>query len=141
ERHLMFTDLTFEPNTPKVLKVQIGNFRYPVTFTKKGERLWASYGFNKKITEELKALEGTTWHGYKDPPIKAWSLSDSQHNRFQLDFLGGGDPYVWYDKPLVEYNKFRPECRSHQIDIARFELTRHYCVIAGEMGCGKTLAT
>lgn len=137
----MFTDLRFETGIPKVLKIQIGDFRYPVSFTKKGDRLWASYGYNKKITEELKALEGTTWHGYKDPPIKAWSLSDSQHNRFQLDFLAGGDPYAWYDKSINNQWQWRPELRVHQIDIAQFELVRHYCVIAAEMGTGKTLAT
>lgn len=137
----MFTELRFDEGVPKVLKIQIGNFRYPVTFTKKGDRLWASYAFNKKITEELKALEGTTWHGYKDPPIKAWSLSDSQHNRFQLDVLSGGDPYAWFEQPLVNFKPRREEVRAHQIDIAQFELTRHYCTIAGEMGCGKTLAT
>ena len=137
----MFTDLQFEEGVSKVLKIQIGDYRYPVTFTKKRDRLWASYAFNKKITEELKALEGTTWHGFKDPPIKAWSLSDSQHNRFQLDFLAGGDPYVWFDKPLQTDIVWRPELRQHQIDIATFELIRHYCVIAAEMGTGKTLST
>lgn len=137
----MFTNLRFEEGIPKVLKIQIGDFRYPVSLTKKGDRLWAAYQYNKKLTEELKALEGTTWHGYKDPPIKAWSLTDSQHNRFQLDFLSGNDPYAWYDKPTIEYKPWRPEFRQHQTEIAQFELTRHYCVVAGEMGCGKTLAT
>ncbi len=137
----MFTELSFQEGVPKVLKIQIGNFRYPVTFTKKGDRLWASYAFNKKVTEELKALHGTTWHGYKDPPIKAWSLSDSQHNRFQLDYLSGGNPYDWFDSPFVDFIPRRPELRNHQIDIAKFELTRHYCVIAAEMGTGKSLAT
>jgi hypothetical protein len=137
----MFTDLKFEEGVPRVLKVQIGDYRYPVTFTKKGDRLWAAYAFNKKITEELKALEGTTWHGFKDQPIKAWSLSDSQHNRFQLDYLAGGNPYEWYDKNLETNYIWRPELRQHQIDIAQFELTRHYCVVAAEMGTGKTLST
>lgn len=137
----MFTDLSFQEGVSKVLKIQVGNFRYPVTFTKRGDKLWTSFAFNKKLTAELKALDGTTWHGFKDPPIKSWSLSDSQHNRFQLDCLSGGNPYAWYDREYVNFQPRRSDLRKHQIEIAQFELTRHYCVVAAEMGAGKTLST
>lgn len=147
----MFTSLKFEEGVRTELKITIdmanqkgiviGKMRVPVAFTKKGHKLWASYGFSKKITEELKALEGTRWHGFEDPPVKQWSLNDSQHNRFQLEYLTGGNPYAHFDKPLITFQPSREICHAHQVDIAAFELTRQYCVIAGEMGCGKTLAT
>lgn len=133
--------LKFEDGTTTELKITLGNYRYPISFRKKGNRLWVSYPFNKKITEELKSLEGTRWHGFEEPPIKQWSLADSQHNRFQLDYLTGGNPYAWYDKSMKAFMPTRDICHNHQVEIAAFELTRQYCVIAGEMGCGKTLAT
>jgi len=148
----MFTTLRFEEGIRTELKIGvdmvdlkgriIGKMKVPVAFTKKGAKLWASYGFNKKITEELKALEGTRWHGFEEPnPIKQWSLPDSQHNRFQLEYLTGGNPYAHFDKPIIKFDARREICHAHQVDIAAFELSRQYCVIAGEMGCGKTLAT
>ena len=146
----MFSTLKFEDGVRTELKMtinmtnpkgQVTRLRVPIAFTKKGAKLWASYGFNKKITEELKSLEGCKWHGYEEPPIKQWSLADTQHNRFQLDYLTGGNPYAHYDKPIIQFAASRLACRQHQIDIAAFELTRQYCVVAGEMGCGKTLAT
>jgi SNF2 family DNA or RNA helicase len=137
----MFSKLKFEEGVRTELKITIGQWRHPIAITKKGAKLWASYGFSKAITAELKALEGTRWHGYEEPPIKQWSLTDTQHNRFQLDYLTGGNPYAHYDKQVIEFKSRRQDCRQHQVDIAAFELTRQYCVIAGEMGCGKTLST
>ncbi len=133
--------LKFEDGKRTDLKITIGDYRHPISFLKKGSRLWATYGFNKKITAELKALEGTRWHGYEEPPVKQWSLADSQHNRFQLDYLTGGNPYSWFEQSIKPFMPKRDICHNHQVEIAAFELTRHYCVIAGEMGCGKTLAT
>jgi SNF2 family DNA or RNA helicase len=148
----MFSTLRFEEGIRTELKIGVdmidqkgrivGKMKVPVAFTKKGAKLWASYGFNKQITAELKAMEQVKWHGYDEPnPIKQWSLADSQHNRFQLEYLTGGNPYAHYDKAIESLTPRRKECRQHQIDIAAFELTRHYCTIAAEMGTGKTLAT
>lgn len=117
----------------------VGDRRVKTFFTKEGDRLWLTYGFNKPLTEEVKAMEGSRWHGFMDPPIKKWSIKDCQRNRFQLSFLAGHNPYASYETDLIDYVSSRTPY-NHQRFLTRFMLTRHYCIVAAEMGTGKSLA-
>ena len=131
------------------LKFTVGRKKKEVKVTKKGDRLWINFKYNKKILEEIKTVFGNRkWHGYEDPPIKQWSIADSQHNWFQLLFLSGQGVYDKYDKSLPEfvpprqlYIKGEPVSPyDHQLEMASHFLTRHYSIFACEMGTGKTLA-
>lgn len=126
----------------------------PTIITKKGERLWLDTPFCKPLTDELKkCLAGMKWHGREDKPIKKWSCYDNNHNWFQIEFLEGKNPYQRYDLPLINIPyEVQPDGRykistgrerlvyPHQHEIASHFLTRHYSLIAGEMGVGKSLA-
>lgn len=99
------------------------------------------------LKDEIKAMAGSRWHGYEDPPRKMWSVEDCQRNRFQLGWLCGEDVYAWFDRPLVrhQYRQFlraglAAEVMPHQFDLADAGLTYHYQIFAAEMGVGKTLA-
>lgn len=126
-------------NIPYATKLIHGRYKYPVTITKKADRLWFSFGFNKGIMEEIKSMEGHKWHGFETPPIKQWSVVDSAHNRFRILFMEGKNPYAFYDKPLIEASTRRPTY-EHQIELFRHMITRLYCIVSSEMGTGKTLA-
>ncbi len=108
-------------------------------FTKDGPRIWVSFPYNKALLEEIKVMDGARWHGFEDPPIKKWSIRDSQRNMFQISYLAGKDPYAWYDRPLLEYKSNRTPY-AHQLMMTRVEITYHYVIIGAEMGTGKTLA-
>jgi hypothetical protein len=116
-------------------------------------RLYFHFPFSRPFMAEIKAMEGSKWHGPVgdrkplNPEItlklygttKIWSVENTARNQFQLDFLFGRNPYERYDRPLVPFTATRP-LYAHQCELAAFALTRHYCIFAAEMGTGKTLA-
>ena len=106
-------------------------------------RLLIQFGFNARLKDEVKAMEGARWLGFdEERPRKAWVVSDTPRNHFQLAYLMGMNPYAPYDTPLVEYNSGRtnPPLYKHQVETVAFSLTRRHCIIAEEMGCGKSLS-
>lgn len=138
------TLLTFEEGEEKALKVKYtdsknNTYKRLVYFTRQGEELWLSYQFDMELTNEMKkTFSGMKWHGREDPPIKKWSISYSPHNLFQIAFMGGLNPYKHYDKQVELYSPTRP-VKPHQIPIVSFILTRKRCIVAAEMGTGKSL--
>jgi len=125
----------------------------PVIFTKKGNKLWLQYGFNKKLTDDLKkCMSGMKWHGFDDNPVKQWSCDDNFHNWFQIEFMEGKNPYFQYDIPLIDIPHTKMSdgmitmlhsgrnVYPHQYEFIQHFITRHYAIIAGEMGTGKTLS-
>jgi len=120
------------------VKFRVGRFLKPGKLIHMGKRVFIKFGYNKKLINEIKAMKGAKWHGFDDPPTKMWSIEKSARNKFQLARLLNRNPYAWYDQPLVEFNSIRP-LREHQIEMVRHILTYKRCIIAGEMGTGKTL--
>lgn len=92
------------------------------------------------LKDEIKSMKGSRWMGYDDDdPENIWIVDDCHRNNFQLSYLQGKDPYAFWDKEIVEYNYIRP-LMSHQVDMANFMLTRHFCIMAAATGVGKTLS-
>jgi hypothetical protein len=83
---------------------------------------------------EIKAMQGSKWHGYSDPPLKIWSVADCQRNRFQLGYLKGEDVYAWFDREVVRHEYTRP-LMLHQKDLSDHFLAYHYGIMAAEMRC------
>lgn len=101
------------------------------------------------LKDEIKAMQGARWHGFLEGDNrKIWSVEDSYRNRFQIEYLSGGDPYEWFDRDIInhEYPKFGSEgfgyydLMSQQKLMADTGLTYHYQIWGAEMGVGKTLA-
>lgn len=92
-----------------------------------------------ELKDEIKAMQGSKWHGFEDPPIKQWSIANSDRNRFQLSLMSGENPYARFDKPLVEHTFTRP-LMEHQKLMVNTALTYHVQIWAAEMGTGKSLA-
>lgn len=136
--------LSFLEGEEKAFKIKYTSpsgttFRRLVYFTRKGEELWLSYQYDMDLTNELKkTFNGMKWHGREDPPVKQWSISYSPHNLFQIAYLGGLNPYKHYDKEISPHVPKRP-LKKHQVDIVSFILARKRCIVAAEMGTGKSL--
>jgi SNF2 family DNA or RNA helicase len=127
------------------VKLMAGNKMVPVTITKRGDRLDLQFGYNPKMLEEVKSFDGAKWHGFdENNPRKIWSIKDNPRNRFQLSYLahpGASDPlnpYVRYRSSLQHVQPNR-SVYAHQGGMIDFGYTRHYCILAAEMGTGKTL--
>ncbi|MGN6136575.1 MAG: hypothetical protein ACTHOU_18985 [Aureliella sp.] len=91
------------------------------------------------LKDDIKAMAGARWLGYEDKnPRKAWSVKDCPRNRFQIRWLEGENVYEWFERPLIEHHFDRP-LLAHQRMMANTLLTRHFHILAAEMGTGKTL--
>jgi SNF2 family DNA or RNA helicase len=91
------------------------------------------------LKDEIKAMRGSQWHGYQDPPRKIWSVANCFRNWFQLHCLMGETAYEWFDRPLINYEYTRP-LMTHQRYMSDVGLTYHYQILAAEAGTGKTLS-
>jgi SNF2 family DNA or RNA helicase len=88
------------------------------------------------LKNEIKVLRGSKWHDDK----KMWSVSNCPRNRFQLEYLMGGNPYAWFDRPVEPASNLPGDLFPHQVDLINAALTYHYQIWAAEPGLGKTRA-
>lgn len=141
--------ITIEDGKTLNLKFKFGGFKYSVSLKRKGDHLWLDYGFNKEMTEDFKkTFSGMTWHGYRDPPIKQWSIAYDEHNLFQIAHYAGLKPYDHYDSVIKEiesksYNLSLSKewpLREHQKDIVHHIIKGKRVIEAAEMGLGKSLS-
>jgi SNF2 family DNA or RNA helicase len=107
-----------------------------------------STGYNPMFIKELKeAFHGSRWN----PEGRYWYFpANSRHNLFQLDYLLGNNPYGRYDDELPELD-FEPRMKlvhgqwrsfdlyEHQKLAVRHIHHRRQCILAAQMGLGKTL--
>ena len=121
-----------------IVKLRVGDYLIKTTLTYSDGRIYVQFPFNRPLMAEIKSMQGAKWHGFEEVPRKVWSIADTQRNKFQLDFLRGVDVYKDYDKPLIKTETKRP-LMGHQQEMKDFCLTRRYCLLAAEMGTGKTL--
>ena len=120
------------------VKLIAGKYKLPATLTYKGDRIFVQFKFSRALIDEVKSMRGNRWHGFDKPPKKVWSIENCPRNLFQLAYLKGENPYANYDLPIIEHDYIRP-VYLHQKEFSDFILTRRHCVIAGEIGVGKTL--
>jgi hypothetical protein len=133
-------------NTKWIIKKR----KYPIKMVYLNGRIFFLYEFNKLINTEIKLMSGHAYHGYDGAPLrefviktfrndKIWSVKDDEHNGFQIAFLEGKKPYARYKAALKSIDGMREELYGHQGTGVSFLLTRRQCILAGEMGVGKTL--
>ena len=136
-------DLTLDSGTYKFIS---GKRKKVVDIEVKGETIYFEFDYDEFLKEEVKVMDGARW----DPDTKRWRAKNSRHNRFQIAFLQGLNPYARYDEPLKEF-KFRiPKFEAgvteknclfpQQYQMACEGLTYRQMIWAAEMGLGKTLS-
>lgn len=136
------------PTGPVKLRIDPSHV-FPATITEEGPQLVIQFGFNDYLRKEIKSMDGAKWLGIPDDPNprKAWGVRNTERNKFRLAYLMDMQPYAPYDAPIKIINPRRkhretgqPYLYNHQMEIASHIHTRHQCIVAGEMGVGKTLA-
>lgn len=127
--------------------------KIPVEMEEAGARLIFRGGF--AIKDDIKSMAGAKW----DAEDRVWTVANNKRNWWQIAFLMGENPYAWYDKPLIDYIPPPRECFRcrgkgclfckqqgtiahfrNQIEAIQHGITRKECIIAAEMGLGKTLS-
>lgn len=116
-------------------------FRTTVKFIRKENKLWLEYKYNKDLTELMKiCLSGMEWHGFKEVnAVNKWSCSYDDHNRFQLAYLSGLDPYAPFDGVPAEFTPHYTGLKKHQYEGVGIAIKTRRAIWAYEMGLGKTL--
>ena len=127
--------LDIKENETFIVKAIVGRFKKEIKLIGGKENLTVKFGYNKRLVEEVKMMEGARWN----PDKKCWTIAKSQHNDFQMRYLSGEDVYAPYDAPVPILETDRP-LREHQLEMAGFMISRPGSLIAGEMGTGKTLS-
>ena len=121
-------------------KFKSGRYLYPVQLLEQPNKIYITFGYNPKIINEVKAMDGAYYHGFdKEKPAKMWSVKNNSRNRFQIRYLLGENPYAKFNLQLVDHTSTRP-IREHQRTMIRHGLTRHCGIWGAEMGTGKSLA-
>lgn len=103
------------------------------------DRIFLSFPYNPELISEIKSFDGAKWHGYDEPPVKAWSIKDTSRNKFQLEYLLGNNPYSRYDSIITPFTPNR-SVYIHQGEMVQHGLSVRHGIWAAEMACGKTLA-
>jgi hypothetical protein len=119
-------------------KFRYKGYRYPIKLIYTGTRIFVQFPYNPGLKDEIKETFDAKWHGYDEKPVKLWSIEDSARSAFQIAYLEGKNPYARFDNPWPVLDFERP-LYDHQCDMTRFVLGVHYCILACEMGTGKTL--
>ena len=115
-------------------------FKKPLTITKRGDRLWLKFPYNKKLLDEIKiGFTSPKWHGFETPPIKQWSVKDNHRAWWLIDYLQGKNPYARYKENGEAALEFERPLYNHQKEMVVHLLCNKHCLIAFEMGSGKTL--
>lgn len=129
----MIEDIQLIKTTQKGRRVKVR-----AKIERKDGRIWfRSSPFALK--DEIKAMKGSKWHGFEDPPRKIWSVEDCQRNDFNLRYMMGEDVFAHFDQEIQHFDSRHP-LMGHQFELANAGLTYHYQIWAAEMGVGKTLA-
>jgi SNF2 family DNA or RNA helicase len=122
-------------------KLIAGNYLIPATLIDEGERYAVKFSYSPTLIAEIKGMEGARWHGYdEENPRKIWTIKKSPRNLFQLNFLQGKNPYAPWDTKLETVESKRP-LRKHQYEQAMLMAGVPGCIIAAEMGTGKSLSS
>jgi hypothetical protein len=153
------------PTGTRITKMQNQNFKYNIKI-ETDENYHYFCGTNPDderppfgLKDEFSAMRGARWLGFHDAqknpnPRQVWRVDNCRRNNFNIDYLEGKNPFAKYKTPLneealggmriprtrkdwhgKEWNVF-----GHQVEFALHMLQRRQCIIAGEMGTGKTLA-
>ena len=120
-------------------KLRVGKYRKAGKLVFKGSRIEFHYGYWPALNAEIKAMEGHRYHWFEEVnPRKIWSVSNSPRNQFQIAFMLGQNPYAAYDGDAGSVQTERP-LYDHQLEMLGHVLKRRHCILACEMGSGKSL--
>jgi len=116
------------------LKIRDGNYlvTIPVTMETHNStlKIWSAY--NKSLIDELKVMQQAKWN----PDEKCWTIADSERNQYALEYLTGLRTSP--DKFSHAWTT-RRKLFIHQEEGIIFAITNRRCMLAFEMGLGKTL--
>jgi SNF2 family DNA or RNA helicase len=122
-------------------KLISGGYLIPATLVDEGDKYGVKFSYSPGLIAEIKCMEKAHWCGFdEENPRKIWTIPKTPRNLFQLDFLQGKNPYAPWDAQFEKVESTRP-LRKHQFEQASLMASVPGCIIAAEMGTGKSLSS
>lgn len=126
-----------------LLKIPTANNRLKlvtVDIQVRNKSYWLFSAFDQDLINELRAFQGGKW----DKEDRCWKFPISERNRYALEILMGNYPERYYDNSLRDHylevsKEHFPELFPWQHEGFAFIASRKRCLLAEEMGLGKTL--
>jgi len=88
------------------------------------------------LKNEIKGMEGAK---FQPSPRPHWRAKRTLRNEWVLEYLKGNDPYAPFRQEYPQVEPNRDVLFPHQKEALSFVLARRRCILAAEMGTGKTL--
>lgn len=121
-----------------IIQARINNYIFPLEVEFPTDKtLRINFKYHPDLVNEVKSLEGASF----DPDTKSWTVTNSERNIYSLNKLEKN-----YDERYDKWVEYRGATREGVIKLKQQEMLNHIlsrfrCIIAGEPGTGKTLAT
>lgn len=122
-----------------IFKIQDGDYitSIPVTLEEDGTHTNIFAPYNPQIVTELKAMEGAKWN----PDDKHWTVKNNERNTYAFECLRtNSQVFVQSIRKTCGITP-RRKLFKHQEEALNFAWSRKRCLLALEMGLGKTLTT
>lgn len=117
-----------------IYNIPIDGRIYQINVSTHKESLRLTFPYNQQLISWIKDLDEAKW----EPDLKFWSIKASNRNLYCLQQLENNyDPT--YDSPVPVINPNRSCLRENQKSDLNFAIHRKRCILAAEMGLGKTL--
>jgi SNF2 family DNA or RNA helicase len=125
------------------LDIETGTYKFINNYKKKktveivveANKIHFDFAYDEFLKDEIKFAMAGRWN----PDAKQWWVKNNRHNKFQIAYLRGLNPYAQYEQPLEEHS-FRVPLYPQQTQMANEGLTYRQVIWAAEMGLGKTLS-
>ncbi len=110
-----------------------------VKLTKDNKLYYIRSRYDVDLVEELRAMKGSKWN----PDISAWTMPICERNTYAINYLLGERIASNESNVInrVNITNFERPLFIHQKEGILFALHKYKCMLAFEMGLGKTLVT
>ena len=129
------------------LKIRSGKYikKIPVTIETNGHYLHFFCGYDADLIDEFRAMDGARWTPAKETQdsIGYWKVINNERNQYAIQCLEHNKQmYIdSIDKEMTGYDVTNRPLFKHQYSGVDFILSHKRCMLAFEMGLGKTLTT
>ncbi len=121
------------------LKIRTGKYieTIPAHLVISDNKTRITFPYNVQALEEIKQFQGRRFID-RSSGGPAWEFENCERNTYALKYLMGWRPTECIHK--IKWDHIDSNLYQHQVQIINFILTNRRCMIAAEMGLGKTLA-